>query len=146
MSRLRWAFFILKETIGRDSNIAKKKQKTIQKQVEELFTMSRSFGEKKSNLRDQGKMGGAITGTKTYIEYHDSCMRFVNDLADKRGTRKFQICSIKKEEVNNFLERLKLIRRPETAHQYAAALQKLELTNILVKLPGTLMNLKSPKE
>ena len=111
-------------------DIAKKKQKTIHKQVEELFSMSRSFGEKKSKMKDQGRMDSAITGIKTYTEYHDACMRFADDLTERRGTKKFQICSIKKEEVHNFLERIKLIRRPETVHQYAAALQKLEnMTN-----------------
>lgn len=53
-------------------------------------------------------------------------MRFARDLAERRGTEKFQIVSITPKEVQNFLERVKIVYRPETVHQYASALQKLQ--------------------
>lgn len=92
--------------------------------------MSRSFGQKKKALREVGQLDAAIPGSMTYDIYRGACMRFAEDLAEKRGTNKFQICSITPEEVRNFLERLKLTRRPETVHQYSSALSKLEdMTN-----------------
>jgi len=106
------------------------KVKTIYRQVDQLFAMSRRFGESKERIKNQGKMAGAIAGGKTYVDYRAACMRWVEDLAERRGSSKFQICSVKPEEIKNFLERVAMTHRPETVHQYCAALQKLEnMTN-----------------
>ncbi len=106
------------------------KIKTIFRQVDQLFAMSRRFGESKTKIKDQGKMAGAIAGGKTYVDYRAACMRWAEDLAERRGSSKFQICSVKPEEIKNFLERVVMTHRPETVHQYCAALQKLEnMTN-----------------
>lgn len=102
------------------------KVKTIFRQVDQLFAMSRRFGESKEKIKNQGKMAGAISGGKTYVDYRAACMRWAEDLAKKRGSSKFQICSVKPEEIKNFLERVAMTHRPETVHQYCAALQKLE--------------------
>ena len=106
------------------------KVKTIFRQVDQLFSMSRSFGQKKNVLREAGQLEAAVPGSTTYDVYRGACMRFAEDLAERRGTSKFQICSVTPEEIKNFLERLNLTRRPETVHQYASALGKLEeMTN-----------------
>lgn len=106
------------------------KIETIFRQVDQLFSMSRSFGQKKKALREVGQLEAAVPGSMTYDAYRGACMRFAEDLAERRGTNKFQICSITPEEVRNFLERLNLTRRPETVHQYSSALRKLEeMTN-----------------
>ncbi|WP_333870965.1 hypothetical protein [Desulforamulus putei] len=106
------------------------KVKTIYRQIDQLFSMSRSFGQKKKELKKAGQLDAAITGAATYDIYRAACMRFAKDLAERRGTTKFQICSVTSEEVRNFLERIKQIRRPETVHQYSSALEKLEkMTN-----------------
>lgn len=106
------------------------KIKTIYRQVDQLFAMSRRFCESKVKIKDQGKMAGAITGGKTYVDYRDACMRWAEDLAERRGTTKFKICSVKPEEIKNFLDRVAMTHRPETVHHYCAALQKLEnMTN-----------------
>jgi len=106
------------------------KFKTIFRQIDQLFAMSRRFGESKEKIKNQGKMAGAIAGGKTYVDYRNACMRWAEDLAAKRGSSKFQICSVKPEEIKNFLERVAMTHRPETVHQYCAALQKLEnMTN-----------------
>lgn len=78
--------------------------------------MSRSFGQKKKILREAGQLEAAVPGATTYDLYRAACMRFAEDLAERRGTTKFQICSVTSEEVKNFLERIKLTRRPETVH------------------------------
>ncbi|WP_027365095.1 hypothetical protein [Desulfotruncus alcoholivorax] len=106
------------------------KNKTIYRQVDQLFAMSRRFGESKATIKNQGKMAKAMTGAKTYDDYRAACMRWAEDLAERRGSSKFQICSVKPEEIKNFLERIAMTHRPETVHQYCAALQKLEnMTN-----------------
>lgn len=106
------------------------KVKTIFRQVDQLFSMSRSFGQKKKALREVGQLEASVPGSMTYDVYRGACMRFAEDLAERRGINKFQICSITPEEVQNFLERLNLTRRPETVHQYSSALRKLEeMTN-----------------
>ena len=68
----------------------------------------------------------SVTGAKTFDDYRNACMRWAEDLAERRGTTKFQICDVKPEEIHNFLERIKLTHRPDTVHQYCAVLQKLE--------------------
>jgi integrase len=106
------------------------KVKTIFRQVDQLFSMSRKFGQSKEKIKNQGAMAGALTAAKTYDDYRAACMRWAEDLAERRGTKKFQICSVKSEEIKNFLERIALTHRPETVHHYCAALQKLEnMTN-----------------
>ncbi len=106
------------------------KVKTIFRQVDQLFSMSRKFGQSKEKIKNQGNMAGSITSAKTYDDYRAACMRWAEDLAERRSNKKFQICSVKPEEVKNFLERVALTHRPETVHQYCAALQKLEnMTN-----------------
>jgi integrase len=106
------------------------KIKTIFRQVDQLFSMTRRFGESKVKIKDQGDMGGSIVGGKTFVDYRAACMRWAEDLAERRGGSKFQICSVKPEEIKNFLDRIALAHRPETVHQYCAALQKLEnMTN-----------------
>ncbi len=102
------------------------KRKTIFRQVDQLFSMSRRFGESKVKIKNQGKMAGALVGAKTYDDYRAACMRWAEDLAERRGTNKFRICDVKADEVRNFLERVLLTHRPETVHQYCAALKKLE--------------------
>nr|WP_204617230.1 hypothetical protein [Desulforadius tongensis] len=102
------------------------KRKTIFRQVDQLFSMSRRFGESKVKIKNQGKLAGALVGAKTYDDYRAACMRWAEDLAERRGTNKFRICDVKPDEVRNFLERVALTHRPETVHQYTAALQKLE--------------------
>lgn len=106
------------------------KVKTIFRQIDQLFAMSRRFGESKETIKNQGKMAESVAGAKTYDDYRAACMRWAEDLAERRGTKKFQICSVKPEEIKNFLERIALTHRPETVHHYCAALQKLEnMTN-----------------
>lgn len=106
------------------------KVKTIFRQIDQLFAMSRRFGESKEKIKNQGKMAESVAGAKTYDDYRSACMRWAEDLAERRGTKKFQICSVKPEEIKNFLERIALTHRPETVHHYCAALQKLEnMTN-----------------
>ena len=106
------------------------KVKTIFRQVDQLFAMSRRFGESKTKLKEQGMMDESLAAAKTYDDYRAACMRWAEDLTSRRGTNKFQICDVKPEEIRNFLERLTLTHRPETVHQYCAALQKLEnMTN-----------------
>lgn len=106
------------------------KVKTIYRQVDQLFALSRRFGESKAMIKNQGKMAKAMAGAKTYDDYRAACMRWAEDLAARRGGSKFQICSVKPEEIKNFLERVAMTHRPETVHQYCAALQKLEnMTN-----------------
>lgn len=100
--------------------------KTIFRQIDQLFALGRRFGEKKKKLRKSGELESALTSCTTHDTYRKACMRFARDLAERRGSSKFQLCSIRKEEVHNFLERMKLARRPETVHQYASALRKLE--------------------
>jgi integrase len=98
--------------------------------VDQLFAMSRRFGESKTKIKEQGMMDESLTAAKTYDDYKAACMRWAEDLASRRGTNKFQICDVKPEEIRNFLQRLTLTHRPETVHQYCAALQKLEnMTN-----------------
>lgn len=106
------------------------KVKTIFRQVDQLFAMSRRFGESKTKLKEQGMMDESLAAAKTYDDYRAACMRWAEDLVSQRGTNKFQICDVKPDEIRNFLERLTLTHRPETVHQYCAALQKLEnITN-----------------
>ena len=95
--------------------------KTIFRQIDELFNMCKSF-----KRRRKGVPKYLITSATTFNVYRDACMRFAKDLAERRGTKKFQIVSITPKEVQNFLERVKIVYRPETAHQYASALQKLQ--------------------
>ncbi|MCL0049669.1 hypothetical protein M1N04_01040 [Peptococcaceae bacterium] len=95
--------------------------KTIFRQIDELFSMCKSF-----KRRRKGVPKHLITSAATFNIYRDACMRFAKDLAERRGTKKFQIVSITPKEVQNFLERIKIVYRPETAHQYASALQKLQ--------------------
>lgn len=71
-------------------------------------------------------MAGALVGAKTYDDYRSACMRWAEDLAERRGTNKFRICDVKTDEVRNFLERVALTHRPETVHQYIAGIKKLE--------------------
>ncbi|ACV63468.1 hypothetical protein Dtox_2688 [Desulfofarcimen acetoxidans DSM 771] len=78
--------------------------------------MSKRFGKKKSELKVQGKMVASITGAKMFDDYKDACMRWANDLAERRGTNKFQICSVKPDEIKNFLERVAMTHRPDTVH------------------------------
>ena len=88
------------------------------------------FGKSKKVLKNQEVMAGAVVGGKTYSDYEAACMRWARDLAERRGTTRFQICDVKPEEIRNFLEWVKLTHRSETVHQYCAALQKLEnMTN-----------------
>ena len=101
--------------------MAKKKTKTIFRQVDELFGMCRNFGKSK-----KGSESHLISTGSTYSTYREACMRWAEDLAQRRGTKKFQITNVKPKEILNFLERVAIIYRPETVHQYAAALQKLE--------------------
>jgi len=106
------------------------KVKTIFRQIDQLFAMSRRFGESKEAIKNQGKMAESVAGAKTYDDYRAACMRWAEELVERRGTKKFQICSVKPEEIKNFIERIALTHRPETVHHYCAALQKLEnMTN-----------------
>ena len=95
--------------------------KTIFRQIDELFSMCKSFKKRRKGVPEY-----LITSATTFSVYRDACMRFAKDLAERRGTKKFQIVSITSKEVQNFLERIKVVYRPETAHQYASALQKLQ--------------------
>lgn len=82
--------------------------------MDQLFAMSRRFGESKEKIRNQDKMAGSIAGGKTYVDYRGACMRWAEDLAARRGGNKFQIRSVKPEEIKNFLERVVMTHRPET--------------------------------
>lgn len=102
------------------------KAKTIFRQVDQLFSMSRKFGQSKVKIKDQGLLAESLPAAKTYDDYRAACMRWAEELTSRRGTSKFQICDVKPQEIHNFLERVALTHRPETVHQYCAALQKLE--------------------
>ena len=67
------------------------KLKTIYRQVDQLFSMSRSFGQKKKALREVGQLDAAIPDSMTYDIYRGACMRFAEDLANKRGLSNFNM-------------------------------------------------------
>ncbi|ACV63252.1 hypothetical protein Dtox_2443 [Desulfofarcimen acetoxidans DSM 771] len=92
-------------------------------------------------------MDASVTGSKTFDDYKDVCMRWAKDLAERRGTSKFQICSVKPEEIKNFLDRIAMTHRPDTVHQYCAALQKLEnmTNNYFGKVEWNINDFEKPK-
>lgn len=82
-------------------------RKTIFRQIDQLFAMSRSESE-------------------VYDSYRYICMQFAEYLAKKRNTTKFLICKIKAEEVNDYLQKSSMSDNPEMNHIYWCALKILE--------------------